>query len=141
MLGQEEDAMATRVAPARPELEAYEAAMRADVPGMVKELRSALGARLVALVAGVSETRAVHQWAEGSRELRSAATERRLRLTYQLWKLLTVRDSDRVAQAWFIGLNPKLNDASPARLLRDGDLDEVGPRLLAAARAFAAGGA
>ena len=46
-----------------------------------------------------------------------------------------------MAQAWFTGLNPKLDDVSPSRLIRDGDLDEVGPRLLAAARAFAATGA
>lgn len=134
--------MATvRMAPPRPELLAYEAATRADVAVVVKELRGALGARLVAVLAGVSETRAVHQWAEGVRELRSPSTQARLRLAYQLLKLVTVRDSDRVAQAWFTGLNPKLDDVSPARLLRDGDLDEVGPRLLAAARAFAATGA
>jgi len=32
-----------------------------------------------------------------------------------------------VVQAWFQGLNPQLEDRSPARLLREGDLDEVGP--------------
>jgi hypothetical protein len=37
-------------------------------------------------------------------------------------------------------LNPKLRDRSPARLLRDGDLEEVGPEILAAARAFSAVG-
>jgi hypothetical protein len=98
--------MATRTAPARPELEAYEAATRANIQILVKELRYALGPRLVALLAGVTETRAVHQWADGKRELRSATTEQRPRLAYQLWKLITTRDSDRVAQAWFSGLNP-----------------------------------
>lgn len=125
---------------AKPDLVAYEAAIRADTAVIVEELREALGARLVAVLAGVSETRAVHQWVDGTRELKSSATEERLRLAYQLWKLITQRDSDRVAQAWFTGLNPKLDDTSPARLLRDGDLDEEGPRLLAAARAFAATG-
>jgi hypothetical protein len=38
------------------------------------------------------------------------------------------------------GLNPQLDDWSPARLLREGDIDEVGPLVLAAARAFAASG-
>jgi hypothetical protein len=130
-----------RTAAARPELLAYEAATRAEVAVIVTELRAALGPRLVALLAGVGETRAVHQWADGTRELKSPSTEARLRLAYQLWKLITLRDSDRVAQAWFTGLNPKLDDVSPSRLIRDGDLDEVGPRLLAAARAFAATGA
>jgi hypothetical protein len=127
--------------PARPELLAYEAATRADITVVVKELRAALSPRLVAVLAGVGETRAVHQWADGVREVKSPDTDARLRLAYQLWKLVTIRDSDRVAQAWFTGLNPQLDDVSPARLLRDGDVDEVGPRLLAAARAFAATGA
>jgi len=38
------------------------------------------------------------------------------------------------------GLNPQLDDRSPARLLRDGDLDDAGPKVLTAARAFAATG-
>ena len=54
--------------------------------------------------------------------------------------LLVARDADTVAQAWFQGLNPKLEDRSPARLLREGELAEVGPQVLAAARAFAAVG-
>ena len=107
---------------------------------MVTELRAALSPRLVAVLAGVRETRAVHQWADGVREVKSPVTDARLRLAHQLWKLVTTRDSDRVAQAWFTGPNPQLDDVSPARLLRDGDVDEVGPRLLAAARAFAATG-
>ncbi len=35
------------------------------------------------------------------------------------------------------GLNPALGDRSPARLLREGAVDEVGPQVLAAARQFA----
>jgi len=45
-----------------------------------------------------------------------------------------------VARAWFQGLNPQLSDRSSARLLREGDLDEVGPEVVGAARAFLAGG-
>jgi hypothetical protein len=107
---------------------------------MVKELRDLLGARLVALVAGVKETRAVHEWAEGERQIRSPEVAERLRIAYQVARLITERDRAAVAQAWFQGLNPKLGDRAPARLLRDGDLDEVGPEVLAAARAFAAVG-
>jgi hypothetical protein len=32
-------------------------------------------------------------------------------------------DSASIAQAWFQGLIPQLDDRAPARLLRDGDLD------------------
>jgi hypothetical protein len=37
-------------------------------------------------------------------------------------------------------MNPQLGDESPARMLRDEDLDTAGPRVLAAARSFAAVG-
>jgi hypothetical protein len=43
-------------------------------------------------------------------------------------------------QAWFQGINPQLDDVPPARLLSEGQLDDAGPQVLAAARAFAAAG-
>ncbi len=107
---------------------------------LVQALRDLLGAKLVAYLGGVRETRAVRQWAEGTRAVQDRTDERRLRLAYQIAALIAERDSAGVIQAWFQGLNPQLEDRSPARLLREGDLDEVGPLVLAAARAFAAAG-
>ena len=130
----------TNVAPAKPDLAAHEAAIRLGIDAIVSQLRQRLGVRLVAYIAGASETRAVHQWAAGTREIRDPEVAERLRVVYQVVALLVTRDSDQVAQAWFQGLNPKLDDRSPARLLRDGALAEVGPQVLAAARAFAAVG-
>lgn len=124
--------------PARPDLAAYEDSVRTDIAVIVKELREILGPRLVAFIAGVTETRAVHEWADGEREIRSDDTVARLRLAYRIAKLITDRDHPEIAQAWLQGLNPKLDDRSPARLLRDGDVEDVGPDVLAAARAFAA---
>jgi len=99
-----------------------------------------MGAKLVAYLGGVRETRAVRQWAEGTRSVQDSTDERRLRLAYQVATLIAERDSPGVIQAWFQGLDPQLDDRSPARLLREGELDEVGPLVLAAARAFAATG-
>jgi hypothetical protein len=124
----------------RPELQAHEHAMRAPFDAAVKELREVLTARLVAYIGGVRETRAVHQWADGTREVKSGEVEDRLRFALQVALLLSDHDAPRVVQAWFQGLNPHLSDRSPARLLREGDLDEVGPLVLAAARAFLVGG-
>jgi hypothetical protein len=128
------------VAPAKPDLAAHEAAVRLGTDAIVAQLRQRLGVRLVAYIAGASETRAVHQWATGSREIRDPEVAERLRVVYQVVALLVARDSDQVAPAWFQGLNPKLDDRSPARLLRDGELAVVGPQVLAAARTFAAVG-
>ncbi len=123
--------------PAKDDLDASRLAITLKTDELADELRRRLGPRLVALIAGVKETRAVHDWAAGRHEMNEKA-EQRLRLTYHVVFLLTRRDTDQVAQAWLQGLNPKLADRSPARLIRDGDSDEIGPQVLAAARAFAA---
>lgn len=128
--------MATTQSAARPDFAAHDRAHRLPIDAVVAELRDVLGARLVAYLAGVTETRAVREWAEGTRTPRSPVPER-LRLALQVVEMVHGRDSAGVVQAWLQGLNPRLEDRSPARLLREGDLEEVGPQILAAARAFA----
>jgi hypothetical protein len=66
--------------------------------------------------------------------------EARLRFTYQVVRTLNEHDSSRVVQAWLIGINPELGDRVPLRLLKEGNLEEIAPAVLGAARAFIAGG-
>ena len=127
------------VTQARPDFAAHTKAVRATFPELVLELRSVLGARLVAYLGSVKETRAVRQWADGEREP-SEEVRNRLRVALQVALPLAEAESAEIAQAWFQGLNPQLEDRSPARLLREGELDEVGPAVIAAARAFLIGG-
>jgi len=122
-----------------PGLQAYETSVRSDVTELVGALRDLLGAKLVAYLGSVSETRAVRQWADGERKP-PAEVVRRLRLAYQVAGLLAERDQPRVIQAWFQGMNPQLEDWAPARMIRESSPDDVGTRVLAAARAFAAVG-
>lgn len=122
----------------RPDLEAYERSARLDFPVLVEELNELLGAELVAYIAGVSEARTVRQLSVGE-EVRTTIPER-LRLAFQIAWLIAQHDSASVARSWFQGLNPQLDDRSAARLLREGELDEVGPQILSAARAFVSGG-
>ena len=61
-------------------------------------------------------------------------------MAYRIAALLREKDSAAVVQAWFQGMNPRLDDVAPARLLRKGDLEQVGPGVLAAARALAMAG-
>ena len=124
----------------RPELACHEEAMRKPFPTIAGELREILGARLVAYIGRVKETRAVREWAEGKRGTGSGATERRLRLAYGIARCIAEADGKETAQAWFQGLNPLLDDVSPARLLREGDLDTVGPLIITAERRFLAHG-
>jgi hypothetical protein len=123
---------------ARPEL-AHVQAIRAPFDQVAARLRDLLGPKLTAYLGAVKETRAVNQWAAGDREP-SEAVQLRLRLALQVALMIAEPDGEAVARAWFQGMNPQLDDRSPARLLREGDLDEVGPEVLRAARAFLVGG-
>ena len=83
----------------------------------------------------------MRQWADAD-DARTPSTEvvNRLRMAYRVAALLREKDSAAVVQTWFQGMNPRLDDVAPARLLREGDLEQAGPEVLAAARAFAATG-
>src|SRR3954447_8793224 len=131
--------MCMAVADSRPGLAAHTLAVRSTFPEVVETLRDLLGPQLAAYLGSVRETRAVHQWADGTREP-SAAVQQRLRVALQVAAMLAEAESPRIAQAWLQGLNPQLDDRSPARLLREGDLDKVGPAVIGAARAFLVGG-
>lgn len=133
--------MSTQATVARGDLRAYEESVRLDAPELVANLREILGAKLVAYLGSVQETRAVRQWAD-STDPRTPSNDvlNRLRMAYRIASLLRDKDSAGVVQAWFQGMNPRLDDVAPARLLREGDLEQVGPNILAAARAFAAAG-
>ena len=114
-------------------------AIRLAFPELVSKLQDLLTARLVAYIGSVGETRAVRQWAEGSRKPQGDVA-RRLRETYALALCISREEDIEATQAWFQGLNPLLDDAAPARLLREGDLDKVGPMVIRAERHFLAEG-
>lgn len=124
--------------PSRPDLQAYREATTLEFSKLVAELTAILGKKLTAYIASVKDVRAVDRWMAGSEAYKGV--EERLRLSFRLAKMISDQDGQRVAQAWFTGLNPELNDRVPIRLLRDENLERVGPELLGAARAFLAGG-
>jgi hypothetical protein len=99
-------------------------------------LQELLGRRLVAHVAGVKDGKTVTRWASGEVTEARQESEQRLRTAYEIAQLLVRFDSPRIVRAWFIGLNPQLDDVSPAAAIHEGRLKEA----KAAARAFVAGG-
>lgn len=124
--------------PPRPDLLAYREATTLDFPKLITELTTILGKKLTAYIASVKDTRAIERWMAGSEPYKGV--DERLRLAYRLAKMISDHEGPRVVQAWFTGLNPELEDRVPARLLRESDLEAVGPEILGAARAFLAGG-
>ena len=99
----------------RGDLRAHEESVRLSTPELVERLRDLLGARLVAYVGSVQETRAVRQWADPA-DARTPSTDviNRLRMAYRVASLLHEEDSTAVVQAWFQGMNPRLDDVAPA---------------------------
>ena len=97
-------------------------------------LKEHLGASLVGFIAG-ADTRNVNRWANSEVTPREAA-QRRVRAAYQVYKLLEPYEAPQTIRAWFMGMNPQLDDASPAEVIA-GDRSRDA---LVAARAFASGG-
>lgn len=125
---------------AKPDLAAHEEVIRLTLPKVVSRLTDELGAKLVAYIGSVNETRAVRQWmdaGENHREPRGD-TSIRLREALTVTLMLRARDSKPTVQAWLMGLNPQLDDQSPATLLRDGDEHDMAA-VRGAARAFLIG--
>ena len=122
----------------KPDLIAYRESLRLPVPQLVQQLVDILGRKLTAYIANVKDVRAVDRWIAGGTLYGNA--EERLRLAYQVARMLRDYDSAAVVQAWITGINPELDDKAPLRLLRDGKPEDVAPEVLRAARTFIAGG-
>lgn len=117
------------------DLDAHERAMSLPISEVVSELVSLLGATTVAVIGGVTETRAVQQWTTG----REPQRQHILRFALQIARMISSVDGDHeTVRAWFQGSNPRLDDAIPALLLRSKPLEEVQGPLVKAARLFAA---
>ena len=121
-------------APQLTAIEAHEHAMSLPIAEVVRELVGLLGATTVALIGGVGETRAVHDW------LTTRAPQRPnvLRFALQIATMIAAGNDRELARAWFHGGNPRLDDGIPALMLRDRPLSDIQGPLLAAARGFAA---
>lgn len=117
--------------------QAYSRTLRTPIGDMASTLQDVLSRRVTAYIAGVNDTKTVGRWASGEvTEIRALEVERRLRAAYAIAQLLLEVDSARTVKAWFVSMNPYLEDATPAEAIRDGHEKAA----MAAARAFVASG-
>ncbi|MBV0920591.1 hypothetical protein [Mycobacteroides chelonae] len=125
---------------AEPENLGLTAVSALSTSALVTALIEHLGLRLVAYLGGANEVVTVRQWSQGTSTISDTDTIERLRLALGAAEMITAAASSGLTQAWFQGLNPALNDMSPASLLRNADTDTIRPKILAAARRCAAPG-
>ncbi len=102
-----------------------------DLHSIVVYLTENLGNRLVALIAGVDH-RTVDRWVATADRQPSFAKEKTLRDAYTVFQLVLQAEAAPTVRAWFMGMNPQLDDLSPAEALSEGRNRET----MAAARAF-----
>jgi len=115
--------------------EAHRRTVTLSTADIARFLQDTLGSALTAHIAGVKDPKMVVKWAAGT-TTPGAEREKRLRATYQVFQLILEAEDEYVARAWFIGMNPQLDDEAPADCLRESRFRDV----MAAARAFLSGG-
>lgn len=117
--------------------QAHRRTVDTPVDSVVGFLQTLLSRRITAYIAGVKDAKSVSRWAAGeTTDIRDPAMEQRLRTAYAIAQMLSEVDNPQTIKAWFVSLNPQLDDVSPSEAIREGNGKEV----MAAARAFVANG-
>lgn len=106
-------------------------AVRKPIADVVKELVDVLGSRVVAVIGDVKRTSEVRSWMDGEA---TPSHGERLRYALEAVNVLLEEGPD-VARAWFAGTNRYFDGKPPMLILRNGP-DEIGDKVVQAARAF-----
>lgn len=104
------------------------------IEAITQQLIAMIGYKLTAYIGKAHDVQEVSRWATG-KEVNSDIAKR-LRFTHQLVSLLSQEESLPVIQSWLTGLNPDLSNQQPLKLIRESNLQQVGPQIIKAARIF-----
>lgn len=124
----------TSTAPRSKESTAHHHAVRISIDEIARFLVENLGARLAGFIAD-ADPKTIQRWAADKQTPREDA-DKKLRAAFQIFHTLMPAESPATIRAWFTGMNPQLEDLSPAEALAQDRSRDV----LAAARAFRSGG-
>jgi hypothetical protein len=115
------------------EATSHRAALRTALPEVAERLQEMLGQKLIAVILKLDDAKAVGRWARRESAPRAEA-EGGLR---DLWRIVVLLkeagETDETIRAWFMGMNPHLEDRSPALAFQ-----EEPKAVLLAAKAFIA---
>jgi hypothetical protein len=125
--------MATTSDPATQLIQAHRQAIRATAQEATDAILGVLSRRLLAYMVDV-DVRTVSRWAAGETADLRDGHDQRLRAVAEIILLLGAVEAPATISSWFLGLNPLLDDGSPAEAIHAGRLTEA----LGAASAFLA---
>lgn len=103
----------------------YVASAIVGVREITRRLNSALGATLVASLAGSKDPKISHGWAraDGPEPNRDAVC--RLQTAYAQWLAISASEGEQVARTWFLGSNPLLGYDTPVDAIRENRFQEA----------------
>ncbi|GAA1811312.1 hypothetical protein [Nesterenkonia flava] len=113
---------------------AHNRSVQLSTEDITSELVRVLGRQLLAFIVG-KDPKSLSRWAAGTHSPKDRE-EKILRNAYQVFALLDPVESDHTIRAWFMGMNPQLDDESPAEALSEERFRDVAT----AARSFVNGG-
>lgn len=113
---------------------AHNDAVQISPQDMSSELARVLGKQLLSVIVD-KQPRTIQRWITGENEPGSD-DERKMRNAFQVYLLLASVEGDHTIRAWFMGMNPQLEDQAPAESLAA----DMSREVMAAARAFVNGG-
>lgn len=103
--------------------EAHRKSVSADLQTMASTLVEVLGRPITAYMVHVRNVKTISRWANGEvASVRDRYSEERLLATYQVVMLLReYQEHPETIRSFMMGMNPVLNDESPAHAIREGN--------------------
>jgi hypothetical protein len=91
---------------------------RLGIREIVRQLNSALGATLVAALAGSKDPKISYRWARTDGPEPRPEAQARLQLAHRAWTAVSSVEGEHVARLWFVGANPWLDEVSPIEAIK-----------------------
>ncbi|MCG2623015.1 hypothetical protein LVY72_14020 [Arthrobacter sp. I2-34] len=92
---------------------AHAGTARLGIREIVRQLNGALGATLVAALAGARDPKISYKWARTDGPEPKPEAQARLMLAHRAWTAVSSVEGEHVARLWFVGANPWLGEISP----------------------------
>lgn len=117
-------------------MRSFDLTIASSVPAMAARLLRTFDAEHAGLVLGVSDSRTIIRWADGSRLVRGSRANLRLRMAFQAVIELESELDPVQIQKWFTTVNEGFGYRSAIQLLGDDALDESGAAVVKAAAEY-----